>query len=125
MLEHLLKSSSAFFDTTPLGRIVNRFSKDIDEVDLMIPTHIKDILSNAFSVIGTIVVLVYASPYIMVLIVPMIGAFFLIQSSYLAVSRQLKRMVCLSVCLSVRIVNETLKKLANDCQFGERLLIQA
>ena len=41
MLEHILTSTMAFFDTTPIGRIINRFSKDIDEVDLMIPTHIK------------------------------------------------------------------------------------
>jgi ABC-type multidrug transport system fused ATPase/permease subunit len=41
MLEHILTSTMAFFDTTPVGRIINRFSKDIDEVDLMIPTHIK------------------------------------------------------------------------------------
>jgi ABC-type multidrug transport system fused ATPase/permease subunit len=43
MLEHILTSTMAFFDTTPIGRIINRFSKDIDEVDLMIPTHIKGI----------------------------------------------------------------------------------
>ena len=41
MLEHILTSTMALFDTTPIGRIINRFSKDIDEVDLMIPTHIK------------------------------------------------------------------------------------
>ena len=44
MLEHILLSTMAFFDTTPIGRIINRFSKDIDEVDLMIPTHIKGII---------------------------------------------------------------------------------
>ncbi len=32
MLERVLGSTMAFFDTTPIGRIVNRFSKDIDEV---------------------------------------------------------------------------------------------
>ena len=31
----------AFFDTTPIGRIINRFSRDIDEVDLSIPPLIK------------------------------------------------------------------------------------
>ena len=34
-------STMTFFDTTPIGRIINRFSKDIDEVDLMVPAHIK------------------------------------------------------------------------------------
>ena len=97
MMEHILLSTAAFFDTTPIGRIVNRFSKDIDEVDLMIPTHIKDILSDVFSVIGTLLVIVYTSPIIIVLILPMIGLFFFIQSCYLAVSRQLKRMVSQSV----------------------------
>ena len=41
LLEHILMSTMAFFDTTPIGRIINRFSKDIDEIDLMIPFYIK------------------------------------------------------------------------------------
>ena len=54
LLERILSSTMAFFDTTPVGRIINRFSKDMDEIDLMIPTHIKDILSDLFSVLGTV-----------------------------------------------------------------------
>ena len=87
LLSRILCSTMAFFDTTPVGRIINRFSKDMDEIDLMIPTHIKDILSDMFSVIGTLFVVCYATPIIIAIVIPMIALFFFIQSSYLATSR--------------------------------------
>ena len=93
MLERIVSSTMAFFDTTPVGRIINRFSKDMDEVDLMIPTHIKDILSDLFSVLGTLFVVCYATPIIIAAVIPLVLIFFFIQSAYLATSRQLKRMI--------------------------------
>ena len=93
MLSHILHSTMAFFDTTPLGRIINRFSKDMDEIDLMIPSNIKDILTDLFSVIGTLTIVIYSFPLIGVVVVPIIGLFLFIQSRYLAASRQLKRLV--------------------------------
>ena len=93
MLTHILSSTMAFFDTTPLGRIINRFSKDMDEVDLMIPTNIKDVFDFGFSVIGTLFVICFANAYILIVLVPIIGLLLFIQSRYLTLSRQLKRMV--------------------------------
>ena len=93
LLERILSSTMAFFDTTPIGRIINRFSKDMDEIDLMIPTHLKDILSDLFSVLGTLFVVCYATPIIIAVVIPLILIFFFIQTSYLSTSRQLKRML--------------------------------
>ncbi len=96
LLHHILSSTMAFFDTTPIGRIINRFSKDMDEVDLMIPMHVKDILNQVFAVLGSLFVIIYASPIIIVAIVPMVVIFFVVQTWYLNVSRQLKRMISVS-----------------------------
>jgi ATP-binding cassette subfamily C (CFTR/MRP) protein 1 len=96
LMNHILSSTMAWFDTTPTGRIINRFSKDIDEVDLMIPMHVKDILNQVFAVIASILVIVYANPIILVVVVPMIAIFFIVQTVYLNFSRQCKRMVSVS-----------------------------
>lgn len=41
MLQRIMHSPMRFFDTTPTGRIVNVFSKDIDAVDVAIPMNLK------------------------------------------------------------------------------------
>ncbi|XP_067124016.1 ATP-binding cassette sub-family C member 5-like isoform X2 [Centruroides vittatus] len=37
MLQRIMRSPISFFETSPSGRILNRFSKDIDEMDVHIP----------------------------------------------------------------------------------------
>jgi ABC-type multidrug transport system fused ATPase/permease subunit len=50
MLSHVLTNPLSFFDTTPTGRILNRFSKDIDTLDNTIPYNIRAWLNCLFSV---------------------------------------------------------------------------
>jgi ABC-type multidrug transport system fused ATPase/permease subunit len=50
MLSHVLTNPLSFFDTTPTGRILNRFSKDIDTLDNTIPHNIRAWLTCLFSV---------------------------------------------------------------------------
>ena len=59
----------------------------------MIPQNIKDILTDGFSVLGTLVIVIYSSPITLAAIVPILLASAFIQGLYLSCSRQIKRMV--------------------------------
>lgn len=56
LLEVILKAPMAFFDTTPVGRIVNRFAKDMYNIDEKLVATMRSYLATLSSVIGTIVV---------------------------------------------------------------------
>uniref|UniRef100_A0ACB8FBB0 Multidrug resistance-associated protein 5 n=1 Tax=Sphaerodactylus townsendi TaxID=933632 RepID=A0ACB8FBB0_9SAUR len=46
LFRRILRSPMKFFDTTPTGRILNRFSKDMDEVDVRLPFQAEMLIQN-------------------------------------------------------------------------------
>ncbi|KAG0706858.1 Canalicular multispecific organic anion transporter 1 [Chionoecetes opilio] len=44
LLLNLMRLPLTFFDTNPAGRIINRFSKDMDAVDSQLPFYINDLI---------------------------------------------------------------------------------
>jgi len=96
MLMRILRSPMSFFDTTPLGRILNRFSKDIDIVDNQIPMNIRMMFTTSLNVIGTLFVIIFAMPLFIAVIVPLSGVYYFVQKLYVSTARQVKRMESIS-----------------------------
>lgn len=91
LLNTVFRLPMAFFDTTPLGRIMNRFSKDVDIVDLTLPAAVRMWISFFFNVIAVLVVISISTPIFMSVIVPLGIFYYFVQTFYIATSRQLKR----------------------------------
>ncbi len=92
MLARIMRAPMSFFDTTPLGRVLNRFSKDVDIVDVTVPVNLRMLTNQALIVGGTLVVICYALPIFISVVVPILIMYYLLQKFYVATARQVKRM---------------------------------
>ncbi|RIB11911.1 ATP-binding cassette transporter 1 [Gigaspora rosea] len=92
MLNSVIRSPMSFFDTTPLGRILNRFSKDQYTIDEVLPRTFSGYFRTFFIVLATITVISFSTPPFIFVIIPLLFIYNYIQSYYLSTSRELKRL---------------------------------
>ncbi|XP_053202216.1 multidrug resistance-associated protein 1-like isoform X2 [Panonychus citri] len=82
----------SFFDTNPIGRIVNRFSKDIDVIDTGLPMVLNYWILCLFEVISACIIICINTPLFIITLVPITIIYIFIQRVYVSSSRQLKRL---------------------------------
>jgi ATP-binding cassette, subfamily C (CFTR/MRP), member 1 len=92
MLSTVMYAYQSFFDTTPLGRILNRFSQDQYLIDEGLPDSFASVFNMFFSVMSTMIVITMVTPLFLVLIIPLVALYAFTQRFYVASSRELKRL---------------------------------
>uniref|UniRef100_A0A8P0T4P1 Multidrug resistance-associated protein 4 n=1 Tax=Canis lupus familiaris TaxID=9615 RepID=A0A8P0T4P1_CANLF len=92
MFESILRAPVLFFDTNPIGRILNRFSKDIGHMDDLLPLTFLDFLQTFLQVLGVVGVAVAVIPWIAIPLLPLAVIFFILRRYFLATSRDVKRL---------------------------------
>ena len=75
LLFNVLRLSVKFFEITPLGRILNRFSKDTEAIDNALPKILSGFFYCVFKVAGTVLVIACSTPWTLTALVP-IGVFY-------------------------------------------------
>lgn len=82
MLYDVLRSPMSFFERTPSGNLVNRFAKEMDTIDSVIPSIIKMFMGSMFNVLGSCVIILTATPLVAI-IIPVLGLlYFFVQVSW-------------------------------------------
>ncbi|GAB0098378.1 multidrug resistance-associated protein 7 [Sergentomyia squamirostris] len=92
LLKRVFATKFQFFDVTPLGRILNRFSSDTYTIDDSLPFIFNILLAQMFGLAGAIIITLIALPWLVLLIVPMCPVYFNLQSRYRHASRDIKRL---------------------------------
>uniref|UniRef100_A0A3B4B6A8 ATP-binding cassette, sub-family C (CFTR/MRP), member 2 n=1 Tax=Periophthalmus magnuspinnatus TaxID=409849 RepID=A0A3B4B6A8_9GOBI len=126
LLNNILRVPMVFFDTTPTGRILNRFAKDIFTVDEAIPQSFRSWILCFLGVFGTIFVICLATPFFTIIIVPLAVIYYFVQRFYVATSRQLRRLDSVSRSPIYSHFGETVSGLSVIRAYGhqERFLNQ-
>jgi len=113
VLKNVMRLPMSFFDTTPSGRILSRFSGDIIGIDMRLPMAFNVFFQNTFrvriflntfkttksctlQVLGTLGVICSTTPIFTAVIIPLLGIYVFIQRYYVATSRQLRRIESVS-----------------------------
>jgi len=92
LLYSVLRAPMSFFHTTPMGRVLNRFSQDTYTIDEKVADTLSSFFGQVLWVVSTVVVVAVATPRFLVA-VPIIVAFYTyVQNFYVPASRELKRL---------------------------------
>ncbi|XP_062142485.1 probable multidrug resistance-associated protein lethal(2)03659 [Drosophila sulfurigaster albostrigata] len=92
MFRGISRAAMYFFNTNPSGRILNRFSKDMGQVDEILPAVMMDVIQIFLSLGGIVIVIAVVNPMFLIPTMFLVIIFYQLRTFYLKTSRNVKRL---------------------------------
>ncbi|KAN0064818.1 hypothetical protein ACQY0O_001875 [Thecaphora frezii] len=119
MFHAVMRSPLQWFETTPTGRLLNLFSRDVNVIDEILPRVIHGLARTSIVVAGVMVVVTYSVPPFVLAVIPLAFAYRAIMRYYLATSRELKRLDSVSKTPIFTWFQDSLSGLSSIRAFGQ------
>lgn len=79
MLQRVLQAPQTFFEGTPSGRLLNRFSKDVDAIDYHIPDNIDIWMHTFWYTLNVLLICSALTPMLLIVIAPLMVFYWWVQ----------------------------------------------
>jgi ATP-binding cassette subfamily C (CFTR/MRP) protein 4 len=96
MLQAVVNSPLSFFDSNPAGRIVNRFSLDVNAADDLLPAVVVDFVTCSVICLGAMLIVCVINPYVIIPVAPLLIVFYFTRRLFTSSSREIKRIEAMS-----------------------------
>nr|QIT08318.1 putative ABC transporter C family member 2-like protein [Siraitia grosvenorii] len=96
MLTSILKAPMVFFNTNPLGRIINRFAKDLGDIDRNVAPFFNMFLGQISQLLSTFILIGVVSTLSLWAILPLLLLFYAAYLYYQSTAREVKRLDSIS-----------------------------
>ncbi|CAI4620570.1 ADM_collapsed_G0035900.mRNA.1.CDS.1 [Saccharomyces cerevisiae] len=108
MAKSVIRSPMTFFETTPVGRIINRFSSDMDAVDSNLQYIFSFFFKSILTYLVTVILVGYNMPWFLVFNMFLVVIYIYYQTFYIVLSRELKRLISISYSPIMSLMSESL-----------------
>ncbi|KAI0321790.1 ABC protein [Amylostereum chailletii] len=118
-LRHIFHAKMSFFDTTPAGRIVGVFGKDIDSIDNQLPVSMRLFVLTLANVTGSVILITVLEYYFIIAAFVIFIGYSYFAAFYRASARELKRLDAMLRSLLYAHFSESLTGLSTIRSYGE------
>ncbi|RCK63604.1 Multiple drug resistance-associated protein-like transporter 1 [Candida viswanathii] len=120
MAESVLRSPMSFFDTTPVGRILNRFTEDIGKIDMNLPWTIIPFVTILLNGIVTFGVILTFLPPMILIIVALLFVYNYFRVRFVPTTRELKRLESIAKSPVLATIQESINGVDTIKAFHQR-----
>ncbi|KAG9246127.1 ABC transporter-like protein [Calycina marina] len=119
LMKAVTRAKFKFFDVTPLGQLMNRFSKDLEAIDQEVAPITVGVISCALAILVTIALITAITPGFLIAGVFISIMYFMVGKFYLSSSRDLKRIESVQRSPLFQQFGETLSGITTIRAYGE------